>query len=117
VSPFVAAWARAFAATVAVELAVAAPLLGGRAPWSRRLAAVVLANLCSHPVVWLVIPELGLGWPAWIVVAELWAFAIEALLYGVVFAGQARRAVVASLAANAASLAVGLLLRAAGLPI
>lgn len=114
-TPFVAAWARAFFVTVAIELAIA-PWLLDRQPWTRRAGAVVLANLASHPIVWLVIPELGLGWPLWLIVAELWAVVVEATLYVLVFRGR-RQAVLASLVANAASLAVGLVLRRAGLPV
>ena len=113
-NPFVAAWARAFCVTLAVELAVATPLLRGRlAP---RLVLVALANLASHPAVWFVLPELGLGYPAWLVSAELWAVTVEAVAYRALLPGMAaRRAVVVSLAANAASFLAGLGLRALGL--
>jgi hypothetical protein len=114
VSPFVLAWARAFAVTLAVELAVATPLL--RDTRGRRLAVVALANLASHPAVWFVFPELGLGWPAWLVAAELWALAVEAVAMRALLSGVgARRAALVALAANAASFAVGMALRAAGM--
>lgn len=112
-SPFVLAWARAFAVTLGVELAVATPLLpGGRA---QRLVLVALANLASHPAVWFVLPELGLGYPAWLITAELWAVAVEAVAYRALLPASTRRAAGVSLLANGASLAVGLALRAAGL--
>jgi hypothetical protein len=113
-SPFVLAWARAFAVTVGVELAVAAPLLPG--PRAPRVLLVALANLASHPAVWFVFPDLGLGYAAWLVLAELWAVAVEAIAYRVLLPGvTTRRALLVALAANAASLAAGLGLRAAGL--
>ena len=110
------AWARAFALTLGVELLVAPPLLGPPASRARRVAAPGLANLASHPLVWLVIPELGLPWPAWVVVAELWAFTVEAASYTLIL-GRPRRALVAALCANVVSLGVGLALRRAGFPL
>ena len=113
-SPFVLAWARAFVLTLGVELAVATPLLRG--PRAPRLVLVVLANLASHPAVWFVFPDLGLGYAAWLTVAELWAVTVEAIAYRVLLPGvDTWRALGVAVAANAASLAVGLALRAAGL--
>jgi hypothetical protein len=67
----VEAWARAFALTVAVELAVAPLLLRpGEASLARRLATVFVAQLASHPVVWFVLPELALRRTAFLAVAE-----------------------------------------------
>jgi hypothetical protein len=84
-------------------------------PRARRLLLVALANLASHPAVWFVFPELGLSYAGWLALAEAWAVSIEALAYGVLLPGTgARRALVVSLAANAASFAAGLGLRALG---
>jgi hypothetical protein len=113
VSPFVVAWARAFALTLVLELAVATPLLRGRR--AARLVLVALANLASHPAVWFVLPDLGLGWPAWLVCAELWAVIVESVAYRALLPVTTRRALLVALAANAVSLAVGLGLRALGL--
>lgn len=113
-SPFVLLWARAFGVTLGVELAVATPLLRGAR--TQRVVLVVLANLASHPAVWFVFPDLGLGYVAWLTLAELWAVTVEAIAYRALLPGVAtRRAVGVSVAANAASLATGLALRAAGL--
>lgn len=111
--PYVALWARAFAVTVLVELGVATPLLAGaeRRLW-RRMAIVAFAQLASHPAVWFIFPEIGLG-HAFLFVAESWAVAIEILFYRVTLPSLPwSRAFGVSLLANGASFAVGLALRA-----
>lgn len=113
-SPFVLAWAGAFAWTLAVELVVAPPLLRG--PRVARVVLVLLANLASHPAVWFVFPDLGLGYAAWLALAETWAVTVEAIAYAALLpATSTRRAIVVAFAANVASFAVGLALRAAGI--
>lgn len=103
-------WFRAFLLTVLVELPVAAYLLRPFEPSRPRLLLLVLfANLCSHPAVWFIFTQLLLigTWP-YVVVAEGWALAAEALFYWAVFRGiSVRRAVLVSLAANAASFVIG----------
>jgi hypothetical protein len=105
-------WLRAFALTVAVELAVAVPLLRGAEPsLGRRALAVALANLASHPVLWFVlwrvIASPGLRTP----LAEAWAVASEAVVFALVFPALPRaRALGVSAVANAASFLVGLAL-------
>lgn len=113
------AWMRAFALTLATELAVAAPLLSRHLPsvW-RRLSIVTFAQLVTHPVLWFVLPLLQLPRGAFLVTAELWAWLGEAALYlAAVPALPPRRALGVALAANSASLALGLLLRWLGLPV
>jgi hypothetical protein len=81
----------------------------------QRVALAVVANLATHPLVWFVFPELGISYRQWLVLAEVWAVAIEAIAYATQLRSLgARRAVLVSLAANAASVAVGLALRSAG---
>lgn len=109
---FVAAWARAFLLTCVVELLVALPLLGTKASPGRRLAAVLFAQLASHPAVWFVFPELRLGRTGYLVSAELWAVLIEMALYRVVFTELSwSRALGVAALANGASFGVGLLLK------
>ena len=105
---WVLAWLRAFALTVAVELAVAMPLLGSIEPrWPRRAAAIALANLATHPLVWFAFPGLSLAATTRLGSSEVWAVVVEAAVYRLVWPGASlRRAAIASLAANAASLAV-----------
>jgi hypothetical protein len=112
----VAAWARAFALTLAVELVVATPLLApSGASVARRSSTVALAQLASHPVLWLVLPELGLTGVGLLAVGETWAVAVEVGVYLLVFPSiGATRALAASALANGASVAVGLILRTWG---
>jgi len=105
--------------TLAIEELAAAWALGPSVPPLRRAALIAVANIASHPAVWLIFPELGAGlrWPRLVtlVVSELWAFGLEALVYRLFLgAGQARRAAVTSALANGLSLAIGLGLRALG---
>ena len=107
------AWFRAFLLTLAVEVPIAALLLRRFEPsWPRLLVLVIFANLASHPAVWFVFTQLLLiGTPEYLVVAEGWAVTCEALFYWAAFRGlPVRRAIVTSLAANAASFLVGQLL-------
>ena len=105
-----ALWLQAFALTVAVELAVALPLLRSAEPSrTRRALAIVFANLASHPIVWFVIARIVTPAALSIPVAEAWAVASEAVFYGVVFPSLgAVRAIGISGLANAVSFAVGL---------
>ena len=78
-----------------------------------------MANLASHPAVWLIFPELGaalgLQRALTLVVSEAWAFGLEAWIYWLLIGpGQLRRALAASLAGNGLSLAAGYGLRALG---
>ncbi|MBK7584231.1 MAG: hypothetical protein IPI67_29020 [Myxococcales bacterium] len=112
---YVGLWVRAFAVTLGSELLIAPRLLPSRESRRRRLGAVVAANVLSHPAVWFVFPDLGLRYGSMLVLAELWAFGSEALLYALVFVGLSwRRALGVSAVANALSLGLGLLLRGAG---
>lgn len=112
-------WAKAFAVTLVAELPVAYFLLRQADVSRARLAfAIVLVNVASHPAVWFVFPELGLGYGAAVTLSELWAVGLECLAYRLIFPRLSwRRAGLASLLANAASVALGLCLRALGLRI
>lgn len=105
-----ALWFQAFALTLAVELAVALPLLRSAEPSrTRRALAIVFANLASHPIVWFVIARLVTPAARSIPVAEAWAVGSEAVFYAVVFPSLGGvRALGVSGVANAASFAVGL---------
>lgn len=107
-------WFAAFALTVVVEVPIVVLLLRGQARVGvPRLGILALyANLASHPLVWFVFTQLFLvGTPEYVAAAEGWAFGIEALFYAVAVPGvSARRAVVASLLANATSFLLGRLI-------
>jgi hypothetical protein len=107
-------WALAFAITQLVELPVYRAV--ARVSWARGFSL----SLVTHPVVWYVFPLLyehaGLSWTAMLWLAEGFAYVVEAALlraYGVRWP----RAIVASCAANTASIVAGELVRACwGIP-
>lgn len=104
-------WLRAFALTQLVE----APIyrFGLKVRWTHALAA----SAVTHPVVWFFFPwlaeRLDLGWGTMAVLAELFAWSVEAAYLALAAGARWPRAAVASLVANGASVAVGLALRAA----
>lgn len=102
---YVAEWLVAFALTQAVEV----PIYAGLAiPGRRRIAKALVPSALTHPVVWFVLAPAWTGsWAAMVGVAETFAVVAEAL---VLRALGARRPLAWSLAANAASLAVGMAL-------
>jgi hypothetical protein len=103
-------WFAAFVLTVAVEVPIAGYLLRRAEPDRLRLVLlVVFANLATHPIVWYVITQLFLvGTWEYVLVAESWAIAVEALFYAVAFRGlDPRRAIAVALVANAASFTAG----------
>jgi hypothetical protein len=109
---YVAEWARFFAFTLGVEMLVAVPLLGRAQRPVRRCAAVLFAQLATHPLVWFALPELHLGRLPFLVVAESFAVVVELALYRLVFPELSwSRALAISALANGASTAVGTLLR------
>lgn len=109
---FVTEWVHYFAITLCVELVVAVPLLGRSERLLRRVGAVALAQLATHPSVWFILPELQLGRLPYLVLAESTAVLIEFLFYALVFIELPwSRALAVSALANGASLAIGTLLR------
>ena len=108
-------WLRAFLLTVLVEVPLAAYLLRRFGPSRPRLLLLLLfANLASHPAVWFIFTQPFLvGTWEYLLVAEAWAVAVEALFYWTALPGlPARRAIAVSLAANAASVLAGQLVTA-----
>jgi len=109
-------WLLAFVLTLALEL----PLVVGlgrplEARLVRRIATALLANAVTHPAVWFVFPRLPWPWPAVLAAAEAWAWLAEAAIYRALLREAGWRAsLLLSLAANALSFGVGLLLSAAG---
>lgn len=117
--PLIVHWFRAFVLTLVLEQVAAGWLLRREVPALRRVSLIAVCNVASHPAVWLIFPELGagLGWSQsfTLFVSEVWAFGLEALIYGLFLGpGQARRAAVTSTVANSLSLGVGLGLHALG---
>jgi len=107
-------WLRAFALTVAIESAIAVPLLRAAEPrLSWRAAIVFCANMASHPAVWFVFPRFGASYETTTWLSETWAVAIEATFYLVSVPGAPRaRLWGIALVANGASWATGIFIRA-----
>ena len=105
-------WLRAFAVTAVIETIVAVPLLArAEAHLGHRLAAVLLVNLATHPLVWFLFPGLSAPYAARVALSEAWALAGEAGAYWVVWPRLGmRRAFTTSLLANAASFVLGLII-------
>ena len=78
-------------------------------PLPTRLALAFAPSALTHPFVWFAFPRLPLAYVPMAVCAELFAVGAEAAL---LHALRVPRALVWSLVANAASLCIGLLLRA-----
>ena len=107
--PLLRAWLFAFTITWVSELVVALPLLAPGGSRRRRVAAVCLAQLATHPSVWFIWPLLGLPRPFFLLVAEGFALLVEALIYRFSFESLAwSRCFAASALANGASVFVGL---------
>ena len=103
-------WLAAFLLTVAVEVPVAGWLLRRDEPDRVRLVLLTaFASLATHPIVWYVWTQVFLvGTPAYLVAAEAFAVLVEAAFYWAAFRGvRPSRALLISLAANAASFATG----------
>ncbi len=111
-------WFRAFAWTLLLEQIAAGIVLRKALPdFGRRASIVALANLASHPAVWLIFPELCSGLRLTsrysLFVSEVWAFGLEAWVYWLFLGrGQLRLALKTSLIANSVSLGLGFALRA-----
>ena len=108
----VSAWFPAFVVTVVVEGPIVWWFARGRETSVLRVgAAVLLANLASHPAVWFIFTQLFLvGTVSFTLATEAWAVCVEAVLYILALRGVGPwRAVAASLVANVASYLVGLL--------
>ena len=105
-----AGWFAAFLLTLAIEIPIAGYLLRRVEPDRVRLMILIaFANLATHPIVWYVITQLFLiGTWEYLLVAESWAVAVEALFYAVAFRGIGpRRAIAVAVIANAASFIAG----------
>lgn len=104
----------AFAVTVVVELLVAVPLLAAppERAWGRRVAAVWVAQMATHPAVWFFWPLFGWPRPLYLLVAESFALVTELLIYRLVLPRVPwARVLAASALANGASVVIGAWLR------
>ncbi len=112
-----ALWLEGFGLTIVLEEAVALPLLRPVEPsLGRRATAILLANLSTHPLVWFFFTRLGWSYAVGATVAEAWAFGFEIVAYRVIFPHASwKRCTATSVAANMASLLVGLVVVRFGL--
>jgi hypothetical protein len=112
VNAWVLDWLRAFLITAVLEVLVAVPFLAlAEAHLGRRLAAVLLVNLATHPLVWFLFPGISARYPVRVALSEAWALAAETAGYWIIWPRLGLgRAFTTSLLANAASFIVGLLL-------
>lgn len=103
-------WLQGFGLTLAIEECIAVPLLGAVEPSrTRRIFAVLIANLATHPLVWFFFTRLGWSWTMVTWAAEAWAFGFEIVVYRVIFAHASwKRCAVVSTAANLGSYLLGL---------
>jgi hypothetical protein len=95
------AWLLAFVATCAVELAIM-KWLGPRSP--RRLRVALLAQVATHPFVWVAMATLPGSQLARLACVELWATLVETVLYTRLLGMHGCNAFTLSALANAASL-------------
>lgn len=107
-SAYLLTWLRAFAFTQIVEAPLYRHALG--VSWAKALAPSAI----THPLVWFFFPHLlryrlHLSYTTYVVVVEVFAWLAEALYLAIAARIPARRAIVASLAVNAASFTLGLL--------
>ncbi|MCB9740479.1 MAG: hypothetical protein H6747_14545 [Deltaproteobacteria bacterium] len=107
-------WLRAYLLTLALEVPLAALLLGRWLPsWPRRLGLCTLANTLTHPTLWFVLPRFS-PMALWLVLAEGWVFATEAAIFAWAVrdhGAKARRgAALTAVVANGASWLFGALL-------
>ena len=101
------AWLAAFFVTQLVEVPIYVRAQEG--PFARRFPIAFGASLLTHPIVWFLIPRLFEDYLVMAIAAETFAVLTEAIWLACF---RVRRPLMWSLAANAASLGVGLTLRA-----
>lgn len=97
------AWLLAFVATCAIELAVIR-VLGP--PHPRRMQVGLVAQLATHPFVWLAMATLPGAQLPRLAIVELWATLVETAIYKRFLGIRGRDAFALSALANSASLLV-----------
>ncbi len=105
-------WVRFFAFTVTVEMLVAFPMLASvDRSAARRIGAISIANLTTHPLVFFFFARVIHDRTALTFVAESWAVLAETGVYALVFSKLTwPRAFAVSALANGASYALGIVL-------
>jgi hypothetical protein len=108
----IAAWFLAFLLTEALEVPIAVGLSRkAEVPLLRRVALAFFASLATHPVVWFVVPTLGLSGGPSVALSEAGACAVEAVYYATVFPKLSlARCIAISAFANGVSFSAGLVI-------
>jgi hypothetical protein len=112
--PSILAWGRAFALTLVVELPVAWLVLRKYARLGPLLGSAALASAITHPVFWWVALRRTLDYPSFVAWGEILITLFEAGVLAVLLHLGLKRALLASVAMNAASFLVGIACRAMG---
>jgi hypothetical protein len=105
-------WFIGFALTVVLEAPwILAGLRAFETNRTRRVLALLFANLLTHPLVWYLFPSMPLPRSVSLAASELWAFAGECIFYASFIPSLThRRAALLSFAANGTSFAIGRLI-------
>lgn len=106
--------------TLAIEIPIVAVGLGRwyRVPAVRGVAMAAGASLLTHPVAWFLLPGVlapTLGWPGYLLIAEGFAWLVEAGIFWLATRRDPVGLLLLSLGANLASFTAGGLLRLLGL--
>jgi hypothetical protein len=104
---YVHSWLFAFCLTLAVETPIVYAFYRRVERPIRLLGLILFANLATHPAVWFIFPRLPLPYARQVFASEVWAFGLEIIFYHLAFPGSLRRAALAAITANAASLIAG----------
>lgn len=81
----------------------------GEIEWWKFVVVIAMATVMTLPYVWFVLPALVTPKIVFQIVAELFAWLMEAVFYGFCFKLKAREAIVFSLVLNLVSVVLGLL--------
>jgi len=105
-------WLIGFALTVVLEAPwVLAGLRAFESNQTRRVLALLFANLLTHPLVWYLFPSMPLPRNLSLAASELWAFGGECVFYATFVPRLTyRRAALLSFAANGTSFVIGRLI-------
>lgn len=113
-TPAISDWALAFGLTVLIEAPIVVAILRGPVIWPRALIIALGAQLITHPALWFIAPRFEPYW-LWVLVMETLVTVAEAVLYAGLLRTTTKdwgkilpRAILASIAANAASTGIGL---------
>ena len=109
---YLTAWLLAFLLSLAVEAPLYVLVSRGRCAWPRAALAGAAGTCLTHPLLWFVWVRLVSDYATYIISGEILVALIETVVFWRLARVDLRTAVAASFLANAASVLVGLALRA-----